>query len=153
MESAAPFPSAQRISIPSSCSSTISSNSSPPTSNLPSSSSASTRPCQICLGPSNGFYFGVLACRACASFFRRSAMENRQYVCRKGSKCAIQTEGMRNSCRACRLRRCIAVGMSVDSGLIAGTSPTTIPVVKSPPCPPVDSSIPHIASPDRKSVV
>jgi hypothetical protein len=98
----------------------------------PSSSSMySSRPCAVCLGQSNGFYFGVLACRACASFFRRSAMEKRKYQCRKGDQCAIQSgrvvmkfcqsylpllpAGMRNSCRACRFRICIAAGMTIDA--------------------------------------
>uniref|UniRef100_A0A1I8B6U2 Nuclear receptor domain-containing protein n=1 Tax=Meloidogyne hapla TaxID=6305 RepID=A0A1I8B6U2_MELHA len=85
---------------------------------IPTSSSTSDmsnqRICSICSGPSNGFYFGVLSCRACASFYRRSALEKRKFLCRRFNNCNIIADGMRNSCRACRLRRCLEAGMDIE---------------------------------------
>ncbi|KAI3415491.1 hypothetical protein GPALN_005094 [Globodera pallida] len=68
--------------------------------------------CLVCGEASNDIYFGAPACSACGSFFRRSVMGTRKYICRKGNKCAISSkERMRNSCRACRLKRCFEIGI------------------------------------------
>jgi len=59
---------------------------------LPTSSStymSNSRVCSVCSGPSNGFYFGVLSCRACASFYRRSFFEQRRFLCRRFNNCDI----------------------------------------------------------------
>nr|CAD2161226.1 unnamed protein product [Meloidogyne enterolobii] len=87
---------------------------------LPTSSSTympNSRVCSVCSGPSNGFYFGVLSCRACASFYRRSFFEKRRFLCRRFNNCDINADGMRNSCRACRLRRCLEAGMNIESSI------------------------------------
>ncbi|KAI6180837.1 hypothetical protein M3Y98_00764100 [Aphelenchoides besseyi] len=47
----------------------------------------------------------------CMAFFRRSIRHNRQYSCPYNSKCSIRKE-YRNSCRACRLQKCIDVGLN-----------------------------------------
>ncbi|KAL3072001.1 hypothetical protein niasHS_016084 [Heterodera schachtii] len=71
--------------------------------------------CSVCSEPSNGTFFGVPSCRACSSFFRRSVLAKRNYLCRKANNCAIiNNEGMRNSCRACRLKWCFGVGMDIS---------------------------------------
>ncbi|KAL3079625.1 hypothetical protein niasHS_013907 [Heterodera schachtii] len=77
--------------------------------------SASIPCCSVCSEPSNGTFFGVPSCRACSSFFRRSVLAKRNYLCRKANNCAIiNKEGMRNSCRACRLKWCFGVGMDIS---------------------------------------
>ncbi|KAL3111187.1 hypothetical protein niasHT_017381 [Heterodera trifolii] len=58
--------------------------------------------------------FSVPSCRACGSFFRRSVLDKRKYLCHKENNCAIINTGMRNSCRACRLKRCFGVGMDIS---------------------------------------
>ncbi|KAI6243299.1 hypothetical protein M3Y99_00124000 [Aphelenchoides fujianensis] len=75
---------------------------------------ANNPPCVICQQPSNGYHFGVQACRACASFFRRSMAEQKSYVCRRENNCNVSGDGMRNCCRACRLARCHQAGMQRD---------------------------------------
>ncbi|KAI1700574.1 zinc finger, c4 type (two domains) domain-containing protein [Ditylenchus destructor] len=70
--------------------------------------------CAVCqTTPYHGTYFNVLVCRACASFFRRTAAERKIYICAKNNDCDIFKDGMRNVCRACRLQQCIRAGMRV----------------------------------------
>lgn len=46
--------------------------------------------CLICGHVSHGFHFGILACRACAAFFRRTVVENKIYKCRQKCQCIIR---------------------------------------------------------------
>ena len=51
-------------------------------------------------------------------FFRRSIQHNVKYrVCNKGDECLIMRIN-RNRCQYCRLRKCLAVGMSKDGKLV-----------------------------------
>ncbi|KAE9556502.1 hypothetical protein FO519_000196 [Halicephalobus sp. NKZ332] len=67
--------------------------------------------CTICDGISDGYHFGVAACRACSSFFRRTLAENKKYKCRKSGTCNV-SQNYRNVCRACRLQKCYQMGMT-----------------------------------------
>uniref|UniRef100_A0A7E4UVP5 Nuclear receptor domain-containing protein n=1 Tax=Panagrellus redivivus TaxID=6233 RepID=A0A7E4UVP5_PANRE len=67
--------------------------------------------CVICHHVSHGYHFGVLSCRACAAFFRRTITENKVYKCRGSKKCPISKE-QRNMCRACRYLKCEQNGMN-----------------------------------------
>ncbi|CAD5218238.1 unnamed protein product [Bursaphelenchus okinawaensis] len=66
--------------------------------------------CKVCDSTANGVHFGILACRACSAFFRRSVAEDRRYKCLHDKKCDISSD-IRNSCRSCRFAKCLAVGM------------------------------------------
>ncbi|KAF7635253.1 hypothetical protein Mgra_00005369 [Meloidogyne graminicola] len=77
------------------------------------SSSTEGKLCLICGQMSHGFHFGILACRACAAFFRRTVVENKTYFCRQNGQCTIKKE-MRNMCRACRFDHCIRLGMNKE---------------------------------------
>ncbi|KAE9553385.1 hypothetical protein FO519_003395 [Halicephalobus sp. NKZ332] len=66
--------------------------------------------CLICEGPANGIHFKALSCAACNAFFRRSVAENRKYICREEGNCEINYK-QRCLCRACRLKKCLKVGM------------------------------------------
>uniref|UniRef100_A0AC35G5K9 Uncharacterized protein n=1 Tax=Panagrolaimus sp. PS1159 TaxID=55785 RepID=A0AC35G5K9_9BILA len=70
--------------------------------------------CLVCDGPANGIHFKALSCAACNAFFRRSVAENRKYICREDGKCQIDYKA-RCLCRACRLKKCLIIGMDPGS--------------------------------------
>lgn len=72
-----------------------------------------TKYCLICGHISHGYHFGILACRACAAFFRRTVAEKKLYKCRNNCNCQIKKE-MRNMCRCCRFKKCEQLGMNKD---------------------------------------
>ncbi|KAE9413821.1 hypothetical protein Angca_003714, partial [Angiostrongylus cantonensis] len=59
-------------------------------------------------------HYGILACFGCKGFFRRAVKGGRNmYVCRLVRNCEV-TKYERNSCRYCRFRKCLLVGMNPD---------------------------------------
>ncbi|CAJ0956781.1 unnamed protein product, partial [Mesorhabditis belari] len=71
--------------------------------------------CQVCSDRASGFHYGVFACEGCKGFFRRSIQQKIQYrACSKMQDCPIVRTN-RNRCQYCRLKKCIAVGMSRDA--------------------------------------
>ncbi|GAA56686.1 nuclear hormone receptor family member nhr-67 [Clonorchis sinensis] len=81
-------------------------------------------PCRVCKDHSSGKHYGIYACDGCAGFFKRSIRRNRQYACKNrtanGTKLSTAVGGCRvdkshrNQCRACRLKKCLEVGMNRD---------------------------------------
>ena len=73
-------------------------------------------PCKVCTDHSSGKHYGIFACDGCAGFFKRSIRRNRQYACKaKTEGSCIVDKTHRNQCRACRLQRCVNVGMNKDA--------------------------------------
>uniref|UniRef100_A0A5S6QDV3 Nuclear receptor domain-containing protein n=1 Tax=Trichuris muris TaxID=70415 RepID=A0A5S6QDV3_TRIMR len=71
--------------------------------------------CQVCGDKASGFHYGVHACEGCKGFFRRSIQQKIQYrPCSKNQQCSVLRIN-RNRCQYCRLKKCIAVGMSRDA--------------------------------------
>uniref|UniRef100_A0A914EIB4 Nuclear receptor domain-containing protein n=1 Tax=Acrobeloides nanus TaxID=290746 RepID=A0A914EIB4_9BILA len=76
-------------------------------------------PCKVCQDHSSGKHYGIYSCDGCAGFFKRSVRRHRQYVCKNRGggdegKCVVD-KTHRNQCRACRLRRCIEIGMNKEA--------------------------------------
>nr|AID52860.1 knirps [Tigriopus japonicus] len=68
--------------------------------------------CRVCNEPAAGFHFGAFTCEGCKSFFGRTC--NNQSViqeCKNNYRCEINKKN-RTTCKACRLRKCLLVGMS-----------------------------------------
>lgn len=71
--------------------------------------------CQVCGDKASGFHYGVHSCEGCKGFFRRSIQQKIQYrPCTKNQQCPIMRIN-RNRCQYCRLKKCVAVGMSRDA--------------------------------------
>ncbi|XP_068207191.1 protein embryonic gonad-like [Palaemon carinicauda] len=68
--------------------------------------------CKVCGEPAAGFHFGAFTCEGCKSFFGRTYNNLSQvHECKNGGQCVINKQN-RTSCKACRLRKCLVVGMS-----------------------------------------
>ena len=68
--------------------------------------------CRVCDEPAAGFHFGAFTCEGCKSFFGRTS--NNQSViqeCKNNYRCVVDKKN-RTACKACRLRKCLMVGMS-----------------------------------------
>ncbi|GMS94258.1 hypothetical protein PENTCL1PPCAC_16433 [Pristionchus entomophagus] len=77
--------------------------------------------CRICSAPNASVHFGVDACRACSSFFKRTKLSGSPdgFPCRKGDrKCSLRREAG-SMCRGCRYDRCTAIGMKYDGPMRA----------------------------------
>uniref|UniRef100_A0A914HZ14 Nuclear receptor domain-containing protein n=1 Tax=Globodera rostochiensis TaxID=31243 RepID=A0A914HZ14_GLORO len=69
--------------------------------------------CLVCGAENAKQHYGSLCCNGCKGFFWRSVSSKRRYICLSlGSEieCTLE-DGRRNCCRACRLKRCLKVGM------------------------------------------
>ncbi|VDD94114.1 unnamed protein product, partial [Enterobius vermicularis] len=76
-------------------------------------------PCRVCQDHSSGKHYGIFSCDGCAGFFKRSIRRHRQYVCKnrgggQEGKCLVD-KTHRNQCRACRLRKCLEIGMNKEA--------------------------------------
>lgn len=69
------------------------------------------RLCQICYDSASGFHYGVWSCEGCKAFFKRSLQGPVDYICPATNTCKIDKH-RRKSCQACRLRKCLTMGMS-----------------------------------------
>ncbi|KAI6208386.1 Nuclear hormone receptor family member nhr-28 [Aphelenchoides besseyi] len=129
---------------------------------MPSSSAASADAadglkCSVCGETADGQHFGAYACRACCAFYRRTIARNLKYVCRFNNQCEI-SQSYRCLCRACRLKKCTAVGMKkeavqrsrvpVDS---TGTSSKRKPTAQSQPNPKPQEHAVNLQSPQSNT--
>ncbi|GMR32052.1 hypothetical protein PMAYCL1PPCAC_02247 [Pristionchus mayeri] len=69
-------------------------------------------PCRVCGDSASGIHYNVESCNGCKTFFRRVVMENRTYSCKESGHCDINKD-RRCSCRHCRFKKCLRVGMDV----------------------------------------
>ncbi|KAI6173934.1 Nuclear hormone receptor family member nhr-14 [Aphelenchoides besseyi] len=70
--------------------------------------------CVVCNDKAIGNHYGTRSCNGCKGFFRRSVWQNLQYTCRFSGNCKIDKDH-RNSCRACRFKKCLSDGMRPEA--------------------------------------
>ncbi|CBY42707.1 unnamed protein product, partial [Oikopleura dioica] len=71
-------------------------------------------PCKVCGDRSSGIHYGIITCEGCKGFFRRSQQNNARYNCPRSGTCVVDRTN-RNRCQACRLKKCLGLGMSRDA--------------------------------------
>ncbi|CAK5086322.1 unnamed protein product [Meloidogyne enterolobii] len=70
--------------------------------------------CVVCNDVATGNHYSVPSCNGCKTFFRRAIVNNRNFACMGNGKCIVD-KGVRCACRACRLEKCIKMGMDTNS--------------------------------------
>ncbi|XP_010216804.1 PREDICTED: nuclear receptor subfamily 1 group I member 3 [Tinamus guttatus] len=69
--------------------------------------------CAVCGDRATGYHFHVMTCEGCKGFFRRSINKGVRFTCPFTRSCPI-TKAKRRQCQACRLQKCLDVGMRRD---------------------------------------
>ncbi|KAK8732637.1 hypothetical protein OTU49_006857, partial [Cherax quadricarinatus] len=78
----------------------------------PSTITKMSQLCKVCGEPAAGFHFGAFTCEGCKSFFGRTYNNlSSLNECKNSGRCIINKK-TRTSCKSCRLRKCLMVGMS-----------------------------------------
>lgn len=71
--------------------------------------------CLVCGDVARGINFDLMTCMSCKAFFRRHAAKTSLHLlqCPLGSNCEINIR-TRGACAACRLRKCLKLGMNAQ---------------------------------------
>ncbi|XP_031949141.1 nuclear receptor subfamily 1 group I member 3 isoform X2 [Corvus moneduloides] len=72
--------------------------------------------CAVCGDRASGYHFHVMSCEGCKGFFRRSIIKGVRFTCPLARRCPV-TKAKRRQCQACRLQKCLDVGMRRDTHL------------------------------------
>uniref|UniRef100_A0A3P8Z852 Nuclear receptor subfamily 2, group C, member 2 n=1 Tax=Esox lucius TaxID=8010 RepID=A0A3P8Z852_ESOLU len=70
--------------------------------------------CVVCGDKASGRHYGAVSCEGCKGFFKRSVRKNLTYSCRSNQECVVNKHH-RNRCQFCRLRKCLDMGMKMES--------------------------------------
>uniref|UniRef100_A0AAR2IPI4 Nuclear receptor subfamily 2, group C, member 2 n=1 Tax=Pygocentrus nattereri TaxID=42514 RepID=A0AAR2IPI4_PYGNA len=70
--------------------------------------------CVVCGDKASGRHYGAVSCEGCKGFFKRSVRKSLTYSCRSNQDCVVNKHH-RNRCQYCRLRKCLEMGMKMES--------------------------------------
>lgn len=76
------------------------------------------RNCMVCGDRATGYHFHALTCEGCKGFFRRTVSKTIGPICPFAGRCEV-SKAQRRHCPACRLQKCLSVGMRKDMILSA----------------------------------
>ncbi|XP_047409412.1 nuclear receptor subfamily 1 group I member 3 isoform X2 [Sciurus carolinensis] len=74
--------------------------------------------CVVCGDRATGYHFHALTCEGCKGFFRRTVSKSTSLTCPFAGSCEV-SKALRRHCPACRLQKCLKVGMRKDMILSA----------------------------------
>ncbi|CAL2044016.1 unnamed protein product [Caenorhabditis brenneri] len=90
--------------------------------------------CDICGLPAHGYHFGAITCRACAAFFKRALLAKRFRKCCKFEDECTDFSGIDSpSCKSCRMKKCLKMGMNSENMQSLQTVKTMKLIVSLPP--------------------
>uniref|UniRef100_A0A8D2JH51 Nuclear receptor subfamily 1 group I member 3 n=1 Tax=Sciurus vulgaris TaxID=55149 RepID=A0A8D2JH51_SCIVU len=70
--------------------------------------------CVVCGDRATGYHFHALTCEGCKGFFRRTVSKSTSLTCPFAGSCEV-SKALRRHCPACRLQKCLNVGMRKDT--------------------------------------
>ncbi|XP_026136985.1 glucocorticoid receptor [Carassius auratus] len=76
--------------------------------------SGTHKTCLVCSDEASGCHYGVLTCGSCKVFFKRAVEGQHNYLCAGRNDCIID-KIRRKNCPACRYRKCLMAGMSLEA--------------------------------------
>lgn len=69
--------------------------------------------CEVCGDRSTGKHYGVYSCDGCSGFYKRTSRRAEPWLCKGQGHCPVD-KSSRNDCKACRLKKCVEIGMNLD---------------------------------------
>ncbi|XP_068683315.1 photoreceptor-specific nuclear receptor-like isoform X2 [Montipora foliosa] len=69
--------------------------------------------CEVCGDKSTGKHYGVFSCDGCSGFYKRTCRRSEPWLCKAQGNCPVD-KSSRNDCKACRLKKCIEIGMNLE---------------------------------------
>lgn len=72
--------------------------------------------CEVCGDKSTGKHYGVFSCDGCSGFYKRTCRRSEPWLCKAQGNCPVD-KSSRNDCKACRLKKCIEIGMNLEGQL------------------------------------
>ncbi|KAJ8034483.1 Vitamin D3 receptor B [Holothuria leucospilota] len=71
--------------------------------------------CVVCGDKANGMHYRALTCEGCKTFFRRNARNHLSLKCEMGGEKSCEMDlYTRRHCAACRMKKCLDMGMQID---------------------------------------
>ena len=69
--------------------------------------------CEVCGDRCTGKHYGVYSCDGCSGFYKRTCRRAEPWLCKGQGQCPVD-KSSRNDCKACRLKKCIEIGMNLE---------------------------------------